>query len=128
MLRIRKIRDMRVPANRATVAEIQEILRVQFPGMSADDIAKLPSQLEDPLKHGFVSEIFVAETGEGAVRAFAVMLYFPTCVLPISRRSPPRRVVPAAVSARRSTRNCATRRGSWAPTDCSSSACRTIRD
>ena len=68
---------MRVPADRATVAEVQEILRVQFPGISAADIAKLPSQLEDPLKHGFVSEIFVAETGEGAMRAFAVMLYFP---------------------------------------------------
>ena len=77
MLRIRKIRDVRSPANRITVAEVQEILRAQFPGMSAEDIDKLPDQLENPLKHRFVSEIFVAETGEGTLRAFAVLLFLP---------------------------------------------------
>jgi acetoin utilization deacetylase AcuC-like enzyme/ribosomal protein S18 acetylase RimI-like enzyme len=77
MLRIRKIRDMRVPADRATVAEVQEILQLQFPGMRPSDIDKLPSQLEDPIKHKFASALFVAESGDGAVRAFAVLLYFP---------------------------------------------------
>lgn len=77
MLRIRKIRDARLPADKRSVAEVQEILRAQFPGMSADEIAKLPGRLEDPFKHRFVSEIFVAETAEGAIRAFAVVLYLP---------------------------------------------------
>jgi len=77
MLKIRKIRDVRLPADKRSVAEVQEILRAQFPGMSEAEIAKLPGQLEDPLKHRFVSEIFLAETAEGAIRAFAVLLYLP---------------------------------------------------
>lgn len=77
MLRIRKIRDVRLPANRKIVAEVQEILRAQFPGMSDAEIDKLPVQLEDPLKHRYVSEVFVSETADGAVRAFAILLYLP---------------------------------------------------
>lgn len=77
MLRIRKLKDAKRPASRATVVEIQKILRAQFPGMDEDMIAKLPAQLDDPLKTGFVSEIFVAENGHGIMRAFALLLYFP---------------------------------------------------
>jgi len=77
MLRIRKIRDVRAPADRRTVAEVQAMLRVQFPLLSEGDIAKLPAQLEDPLKHRFVSELLVAEAAEGAIRAFAVLLFLP---------------------------------------------------
>lgn len=77
MFRIRKLKDTRTPASRETVAEIQGILRAQFPGMSEEMIAKLPEQLEDPLAPGFVSEILVAENGHGQIRAFALMLYFP---------------------------------------------------
>ncbi len=77
MFRIRKLKDTRTPASRETVAEIQDILRAQFPGMSEAMIEKLPTQLEDPLAPGFVSEILVAENGHGQIRAFALMLYFP---------------------------------------------------
>ncbi|GIX14018.1 MAG: hypothetical protein KatS3mg118_1977 [Paracoccaceae bacterium] len=77
MFRIRKLKDTRTPASRETVAEIQRILRAQFPGMDEAMIAKLPDQLEDPLATGFVSEILVAENGQGQIRAFALMLYFP---------------------------------------------------
>ncbi len=77
MLRIRKLKDAKRPASRATVADIQNILRAQFPGMDEEMIAKLPTQLDDPLKTGFVSEIFVAENGHGTMRAFALLLYFP---------------------------------------------------
>ena len=77
MLRIRKLKDAKRPASRATVVEIQKILRAQFPGMDEGMISKLPAQLDDPLKTGFVSEIFVAENGHGTMRAFALLLYFP---------------------------------------------------
>jgi acetoin utilization deacetylase AcuC-like enzyme/GNAT superfamily N-acetyltransferase len=77
MLRIRKIGDVTAPANRAVVAEVQGILKSQFPGMRAAEIEKLPDQLEDPLKHRFVARLFLVETGEGTVRAFAVLLYAP---------------------------------------------------
>ncbi len=77
MLRIRKIRDARLPANRKSVAEVQEILRAQFPGMGEAEIGGLPARLDDPLRHRYVSELFVAETDGGTVRAFATLLYLP---------------------------------------------------
>lgn len=77
MLKIRKIPDANLAGNRVALSEIQEILRTQFPGMRAVEIEKLPDQLSDPLKHRFVTHLFVAETVDGAVRAFAVLLYAP---------------------------------------------------
>ena len=77
MFRILKLKDTKTPARLETVTEIQGILRAQFPGMSEAMIEKLPTQLEDPLAPGFVSEILVAENGHGQIRAFALMLYFP---------------------------------------------------
>jgi acetoin utilization deacetylase AcuC-like enzyme/ribosomal protein S18 acetylase RimI-like enzyme len=77
MLKIRRIRDARVPSNRITIQEVQEIIRARFPGMRPAEIDKLPAQLEDPLKHQFVSELLVAETAEGVVRGFALLLFAP---------------------------------------------------
>ncbi|GAB4389807.1 GNAT family N-acetyltransferase [Albidovulum sp.] len=77
MLRIRKLKSAKTRADRQTVAEIQEILRAQFPGMSEEMIAKLPRQLEDPLASGFVSELFVAEVGPAAIGGFAIVLFMP---------------------------------------------------
>jgi len=77
MLKIRRIRDAHVPSNRDTIAEVQAIIRAQFPEMPAGDIDKLPAQLDDPLKHRFVAELLVAETAEGRVRGFAILLYAP---------------------------------------------------
>jgi len=77
VLRIRKIRDTRTAANRATVEEAQQIIRTQFPGLSPQDVAKLPDQLDDPFRYGFVSELFVLEDGQQRVRAVALLLYDP---------------------------------------------------
>ena len=75
MLRIRKITDDRTPANRAAIVQTQAIARTQFPGLATHDIDKLPDQLRDPLKHRFLSELFVAEDAQGELRAFALLLY-----------------------------------------------------
>ena len=77
MLRIRKITDARGAANRSVIVEAQAIMRAQFPGMDAEDIDKLPDQLRNPLKHRFVSELFVAEDEHGVQRAFALLLIAP---------------------------------------------------
>ena len=50
MLRIRKISDSHTPANRSAIEEAQAIIRAQFPGMSTDDIDKLPDQLDNPFR------------------------------------------------------------------------------
>ncbi|MCE2510410.1 MAG: GNAT family N-acetyltransferase [Alphaproteobacteria bacterium] len=75
MLRVRTIVDARSAANRQAVAEVQDILRAQFPGMTADEIDKLPEQLADPFKYRFVSKLFVAEDGRERIRAFALLLF-----------------------------------------------------
>lgn len=77
MLRIRKIRDTRTPANRAAVEEAQRIIRAQFPGLPLEDIDKLPEQLDDPFLYRFVSELLVLEDGQQRVRAVALILYDP---------------------------------------------------
>lgn len=77
MFRIRKVSDIRTAANRKAVAEAQDIIRAQFPGMDAAEIDKLPSRLTDPFAHRFVAELFVAEN-KGHVRAVALLLYDPT--------------------------------------------------
>ncbi|MFZ5608487.1 MAG: GNAT family N-acetyltransferase [Pseudomonadota bacterium] len=75
MFRIRKVQDALTPANRAAVAEVQAILRAQFPGMAADEIDKLPAQLSDPLKYRFVTHLFIAQGAREKIRAFAVLLH-----------------------------------------------------
>ena len=77
MFRIRRVMDDSTPANRAAIAEVQSILRAQFPKMSDAEIDKLPEQLRDPMKYRFRSIILVAEDGSDHVRAFALLLYAP---------------------------------------------------
>jgi acetoin utilization deacetylase AcuC-like enzyme/GNAT superfamily N-acetyltransferase len=77
VLRIRKIRDTRTVANRAAVEEAQRIIQAQIPGLPPEDVAKLPDQLDDPFRYGFVSELFVLEDGQQRVRAVALLLYDP---------------------------------------------------
>jgi predicted N-acetyltransferase YhbS len=77
MFRIRKVSDARTAANRKAIAEAQDIIRAQFPGMDAAEIDKLPDRLADPFAHRFIAELFVAENGRGQVRATALLLYDP---------------------------------------------------
>ncbi len=91
MLRIRKIRDARTPANRAAVEDAQAILRAQFAAMPAAEIDKLPDQLDNPFKYRFVAELLVAEDAHGRVRAVAVLLYDPDlrfCFLEVISTAP----------------------------------------
>ncbi len=77
MLRIRTIRNALTDADRDTVAEVQAILRAQFPLMPAAEIDKLPDQLADPLSYQFVSKLLVSDDRtHQKVRAFAILLNF----------------------------------------------------
>jgi len=77
MLRIRKITDTRMPSDQQVLAEVEALIRLQFPGLREADIAKLPEQLENPFKYGFVSELLVSEDAKGVLRGFAIQLFEP---------------------------------------------------
>ena len=77
MFRIRRVYDYVTQSNRDTVAQVQAILRTQFPGLSRRDIAKLPDQLRNPLKYRFRTVLFVAEDSKSRVRGFATLLHEP---------------------------------------------------
>ncbi|MGB5630310.1 MAG: histone deacetylase family protein [Woeseiaceae bacterium] len=77
MFRIHKIFDVTTPSNRQLLSQVQAMLRVQFDGLSEKDIAKLPSQLANPLKFRFHSILLVAEDGNTIVRGFAMLQHAP---------------------------------------------------
>lgn len=77
MFRIHKIFDVTTPTNRQLLSQVQAMLRVQFTGLSEKDIAKLPSQLANPMKFRFRSILLVAEDGNSIVRGFAMLLHAP---------------------------------------------------
>lgn len=77
MFRIHKLFDVTTATNRQLISQVQAMLRVQFPALSERDIAKLPSQLANPLKHRFRSTLLVAEDGNATVRGFAMLLHAP---------------------------------------------------
>jgi len=77
MLRIRKVADATTAVNRAAIEAAQKIMREQFSAMAEADIVKLPDQLSNPLKHRFVSRLFVAENARDQTLGVALLLYFP---------------------------------------------------
>ena len=77
MLRIRKVADATTAANRAAIEAAQQIMREQFRAMPDEDIAKLPDQLSNPLRHRFVSNLFVAENARDQTLGVALLLYVP---------------------------------------------------
>jgi acetoin utilization deacetylase AcuC-like enzyme/GNAT superfamily N-acetyltransferase len=77
MFRIRRVHDDITPANKEAIAQVQEILRTQFPLLSKRDIAKLPEQLRNPLKYRFRSILFVAEGAKGRIIGFALLYHEP---------------------------------------------------
>src|SRR5690242_13583750 len=77
MLRIRKVADATTAVNRSAIEAAQKIMREQFPAMPDYDIAKLPEQLANPLKHKFVSRLFVAENARDQTLGLALLLHAP---------------------------------------------------
>ena len=77
MLRIRKVADATTAVNRAAIEAAQTIMREQFPLMPDYDVVKLPDQLSNPLKHRFVSRLFVAENARDQTLGLALLLYAP---------------------------------------------------
>jgi acetoin utilization deacetylase AcuC-like enzyme/GNAT superfamily N-acetyltransferase len=77
MFRIRRVYDDITPANQDAMAEVMEILREQFPLLSARDIEKLPDQLRNPMKYQFRAILCVAERSRGKIDGFALLFHAP---------------------------------------------------
>jgi acetoin utilization deacetylase AcuC-like enzyme len=77
MFRIRRVYDDITPANRDAIAEVQNILRAQFPRLLRRTVAKLPEQLRNPMKYRFRSILFVAEGVKGHIDGFALLFHEP---------------------------------------------------
>ncbi|MEX2282142.1 MAG: histone deacetylase family protein [Gemmatimonadota bacterium] len=77
MIRIRRIYDDVNAQDKAAIAQAQEILRQQFPGISEETVERLPEELRDPLRARFRTILFVAEDIRNKVRGFALLHHFP---------------------------------------------------
>ena len=77
MLRIRKVADATTAANRAAIEAAQTIMREQFPAMPDYDIAKLPEQLANPLKHRFVARCSWPRMPRDQTLGVALLLHAP---------------------------------------------------
>lgn len=76
MFRIRRIHDQLDADARATIAQVQDILRAQFTALRPEEIDALPTKLEGP-KQGFHTILFVAERTTAKAVAFAILLHDP---------------------------------------------------
>jgi acetoin utilization deacetylase AcuC-like enzyme len=77
MFRIRRIYDDLLPVDRTAIAQVQDILRKQFPLLSTEKVNNLPDQLTNPFKYRFRSILFVAEGIRGRVKGFALLQHVP---------------------------------------------------
>ncbi len=77
MFRIRRVYDNITPANDEAIAQVQDILRAQFPRLLNRTVAKLPEQLRNPLKYHFRAILFVAEGAKGHIVGFALLFHEP---------------------------------------------------
>jgi acetoin utilization deacetylase AcuC-like enzyme/GNAT superfamily N-acetyltransferase len=77
MFQIRRIFDAATGSNRERLAQVQAILRAQFPDLRETQITALPHQLTNPLKYRFRSLLLVAEDAKHGVRGFAMLLHAP---------------------------------------------------
>ena len=77
MLRIRRIYDDVVPANRALIEQIKELLRTRFSQVPEEEIDSIGEKLRNPFKQRFRTILFVAEGARRQVQGFAMLLHEP---------------------------------------------------
>ncbi|SDB27081.1 Acetoin utilization deacetylase AcuC [Desulfonatronum thiosulfatophilum] len=77
MFRIRRVQDATWPGDARIINQVQDILREQFPLLSAEDLAKLPEQLSNPLKFRFRTILFAAEGSDNRLKGFALLMHAP---------------------------------------------------
>ena len=64
-----------MPADRAAISQVQEILKSRIPDLDDEEVSAIPEQLINPLKFRFRFTLIVAENRKGLVQGFAMVLY-----------------------------------------------------
>ncbi|TFG48132.1 MAG: N-acetyltransferase, partial [Candidatus Brocadiia bacterium] len=78
MFRIRRIFDDVLPANRHALESVQNILRIQFYGLSQSKIDRIPDLLRNPFVYDFRSILYIAEEPSSSkVKGFALLCHDP---------------------------------------------------
>ena len=77
MIRIRRVPDDLTPANAAAIAQVQTILRAQFPEARPIESAGIPELLRNPFKRRMRTMLYVAEDAEDRVKGFALFMHAP---------------------------------------------------
>jgi len=77
MIRIRRVSDDPTQANAGAIAQVQAILRAQFPHIRAADVDNVPEQLRNPFKKRLRTLLFVAEGADDRVKGFALLMHAP---------------------------------------------------
>lgn len=77
MLRIRRIYDDVLPANKAVLQQVCEILRARFTDVDPYEIDTLGDRLRNPFKQRFRPVLFVSDTLRRRVLGFALLLHEP---------------------------------------------------
>jgi len=76
VIRIRRLHNTVLPADRDAISQVQEIFRQNFQDV-ASYAEKIPGLLDHPFRQGYQSFLLVCETGLGRVTGFALFLHFP---------------------------------------------------
>ena len=77
MMRIRRIYDDILPANKEVLNQLREIMQKQFRDVSAEEIDQIGEKLRNPFKQRFRSILFVAESQTNRVQGFALLFHEP---------------------------------------------------
>ena len=75
MFSIRRILDASAPANRAIVAQVQDILRTQVDALKDHEVTDLPKKLNDAMKYRFQSRLLVSQHKNADVDGFALIMH-----------------------------------------------------
>ena len=126
MFRIRKLSDARTPANRKAVAEAQEIIRAQFPGMDRGRDRQAARPADGPVRAPLRRRALRRRAARPCPRAWRCCSTTRRWSSLSSMSSPTRRAsARARARAARSTSGCARRRSSSARRASTSNACPT---
>ncbi len=77
MLRIRRIYDDVLPINQEILRQVKDLLRSRFSAVAEEEIESMGEKLRNPFKQRFRCVLFVAESMNGKVEGFAMLLHEP---------------------------------------------------
>jgi acetoin utilization deacetylase AcuC-like enzyme/GNAT superfamily N-acetyltransferase len=77
MFRVRRIHDDALAANQEAIAEVQQILTEQFPGVPSEEVAAIPEHLRNPFASSFRTVLYLALNARDRVLGFALMMHDP---------------------------------------------------